>query len=146
MGRFEFNSIITIFHLLVVLFLVDHNVSINEQIIEEEKLPILGNINCELHGTNTSKTDLHLGFGFFLHAFVKTPSPTKTRPEGKLLRKHLKIKTLKDCPYLVRQGVVLRCQSNLLPGQFVEHWPQNSLHTNLSLFHVSIHSFEYCYI
>ena len=91
--------------------------------------------------TNTTVSPFkYLGFGFFLHAFVKTPSPTKTRPEGKLLRKHLKIKTLKDCPYLVRQGVVLRCQSNLLPGQFVEHWPQNSLRTNLSLLHVSIHN------
>ena len=40
MGRFEFNSIITIFHLLVVLFLVDHNVSIDKQIIEEEELPV----------------------------------------------------------------------------------------------------------
>ena len=36
----------------------------------------------------------------------------------------------KDTLYLERQGVVLRCQSNPLPGQSVEHLPQSSLHRN----------------
>ena len=127
MGGFEFNSIITIFHLLVVLFLVDHNVSIDEQIIEEEKLPILGNINCELHGPNMSKTDLHLGFGFFLHAFVKTPSPTNTRPEG--MKAVSKIESF----HLARREVGRKCQSIPPPGQSGEHLPRSSLHRETTL-------------
>ena len=71
-------------------------------------------------------TFLYLGFGFFLHAFVKTPSPTKTRPAGKRLDY-----SLSRTPHLVHQGVVLRCQSSFPPGQFVGHLPQNSLHRNM---------------
>ena len=64
-------------NLFVVLFLVDYNVSIDEQIIEEEELPMFEfkDYICSF------VTFLYLGFGFFLHAFVNTPSPTRTLPE-----------------------------------------------------------------
>ena len=130
-GRIGLCSKNWIFHLFVVLFLVDHNVSIDKQIIEEEELPVWGTFRA--FETQIQETVLYsiqyLGLGFFLHAFVKTPSPTKTRPVGKPL---WKIKTFQDTPHLVHQGVVLRCQSNLPPGQFVGHSPQNSLHRNTS--------------
>ena len=64
-------------NLFVVLFLVDYNVSIDEQIIEEEELPMFEfkDYICSF------VTFLYLGFGFFLHAFVNTPSPTRTLPK-----------------------------------------------------------------
>ena len=74
-----------------------------------------------------SKTDLHLGFGFFLHAFVKTPSPTNTRPEG--MKAVSKIESF----HLARREVGRKCQSIPPPGQSGEHLPRSSLHRETTL-------------
>ena len=61
---------------------------------------------------------------FFCTLWSKLPHPLKLDLQESL-------KDFSSQPYLVHQGVVLRCQSSFPPGQFVGHLPQNSLHRNM---------------